>query len=151
MSDPYNSYPSHLQPPTVGSATAAPTVSIASPKIDRIVRLDISEKWKARFRAIEKAGGPELPKNMQLNYSERRLINSNWLAFFFWPIYLPLKGLWRQALSYFAIALALVLVMELVGLGKFSRAIGYGVGFLAAFRANIGYYKSVVLGEVSWL
>ena len=150
MSDPYNSYPSHLQPLTQTPSTAA-QASSARPKIDKIARLDVSEKWKARFRAIEKAGGPKVPNSMELSYSERRLINSNWLAFFFWPVYLPLKGLWRQALSYFIIAMALAIFMELVGLGRFSRAIGYGVGFLAAFRANIGYYKSRVLGEVSWL
>lgn len=147
MSDPYNSYPSHLPPPTHRPpSTPAPKV-----EIDTISRLSVSDKWKERFRAIERAGGPQLPNFRDLSFSERRLVNSNWLAFFFWPVYLPLKGLWRQAIAYFAIGLACVLIMELIGLGKFGRAVGYGIGAVAMMRANIGYYKSVVLGDSSWL
>jgi hypothetical protein len=151
MSDPYNSYPSNLPQPVADRVSVAPVTTMPRPKIDEIARLQVSDKWKARFLAIEKGGGPKLPKNGELSFSERRLVNSNWLAFFFWPVYLPMKGLWRQALTYFAIAIALVLVMELIGLGRFGRVVGYGIGAITAFRANIGYYKSTVLGEISWL
>lgn len=153
MTDPYNSYPSNLPPLAANrvESTQPPQASAtAQGKIDKIARLDVSDKWKERFRIIEKAGGYQLPDARMLTISESRKISSNWLAFIFWPIYLPLKGLWRQAIAYFLIGIACVLVMELVGLGKFGRVVGYGIGAVAMMRANIGYYKKVVLGEATW-
>ncbi len=151
MTDPYNSYPSNLSPPTVGQADATQFVRNSLKPIETIAKLDVSEKWKERFRAIDKAGGPELKEFGQLSFSERRLITSNWLAFLFWPIYLPMKGLWKQALSYFVIGFGCVLVMELIGLGMFGRAVGYGIGAMAMMRANVGYYKKTLLNETPWL
>ena len=72
MTDPYNSYPSHLPPPTKPAGTVQPNVqSPQCPKIDRIARLDVSDKWKGIFRAIEKAGGPKLPHIRELPFGER--------------------------------------------------------------------------------
>lgn len=152
MSDPYNSYPSHLPPPAVTrtAAVSAPQAAAQRGAVDPFARLDVSDKWKRRFRAIERAGGPDLPRMRDLQFSERLLITSNWWAFFLWPVYLPLKGLWRQAVTCFAIAFAFVLIMELMGLGKFARGVGYGVAAIAMLRANVGYYRKVVQGEAPW-
>ncbi len=143
MTDPYNSSPVEYTRPT-------PTQSTTSSNVSKINRLDISEKWKERFLAIDKAGGPQLPHFKSLSVAERRKTQANFLAFLFWPIYLPLKGLWRQTISYFAIGILTILVMDSIGLEKFSRAVGYGIGAIAMIRTNIAYYKKAVLGEHSW-
>ncbi len=144
--DSHNSYQSHVP------AASNPVVDtpVPPPQRDIISRLDISENWKARFRAIERAGGPDLPKFRDLSISDRRTLRLNWLAFFLGPFYYLAKGLWRQAIVYVVLAIACVFIMESIGLGKFSRAVGYGFAAVYAVRANISYYKRLVLGEIPW-
>ena len=146
MTDPYNSQGPYA-PPTAQLATASP----ARAKSDPISRLDVSESWKRKFRLIDKAGGPDLPAFRDLAFGERFGLNFNILAFIFGPFYYLIKGLWRQAILYLLCAFALVVLLEMMGLGKFSRAIGYGFAAVYAMRANTSYYKKVVLGEVPWL
>ena len=146
MSDPYNSYGSSA-PPISQPTTAVPPRA----KADSIARLQVSESWKRKFRLIDKAGGPDLPHFRDLPFGERFGLNFNVLAFIFGPLYYLAKGLWRQALLYFIFAVALVLLLEAMGLGKLSRGIGYGFAAVYALRANISYYKKVVLGDTPWL
>lgn len=145
MSDPYNSGP-HV-PPT------APLVADPSPRAqpDPIARLDVSDAWKRKFRLIEKAGGPDLPHFRDLPFGERLSLSLNVLALLFGPVYYLIKGLWRQAVLYVVIAIALGLVLDAIGFGEFLRGVGYGFSALYAFRANISYYKKAVLGETPWL
>ncbi len=119
----------------------------AQPSIDE---LDVSEKWKTRFRLIEEAGGPKLPHLRELSSGERMQIMGNILSFIFWPIYLPIKGLWRPALCYFALGVALGILVEMAGFEKVSRAIGYGISALVMMRTNTNYYRHKVLGEKFW-
>ena len=116
-----------------------------------ISELDVSETWKEKFRLIEKAGGPTLPHFTSLPFGERLKANFNVLAFLLGPIYFIAKGLWRQGVLYFALAIAFVFLFEVAGLGKYANSIGYGFGALYALRANVCYYRKVVLSEVSWL
>jgi hypothetical protein len=146
VSDPYNSYGASVPPTTPPAAGPAPRA-----KADPIARLDVSESWKQKFKLIEKAGGPDLPHFRDLPFGERFGLNFNILACIFGPFYYLVKGLWRQAILYFIFAVALVLLLEAVGLGKFSRGVGYGFSVVYALRANISYYKKVVLGETPWL
>lgn len=146
MTDPYNSYQTHV--PVAPPASPAPPTR---PPRDEISRLDVSDAWKARFRTIERAGGPDLPNFRDLPGSERRGIHFNWVAFLLGPFYYLAKGLWRQAIAYTLFAFACVLVMETVGLGRFGQAVGYGIAALYAIRANISYYKRIVLGETPWV
>jgi len=154
MSDPYNSYGSQL-PPMAATATAtAPVMSDTprpTPTFDPIARLDVSDTWKRRFRKIEQAGGPGLPNFRDLSFGERFGLNFNFLAFLFGPIYFLAKGLWRQALSYFGIAIGIGLLMGLFGIETGSRAIGYGLAAVFAMRANVSYYQRVVQGEAPWV
>ena len=145
MTDPYNSYQSHT--PTAPVVRASPQ----RPQRDDISRLEVSDKWKDRFRAIERAGGPDLPDFRNLSVSDRRGVQFNWLAFLLGPFYYLAKGLWRQTIVYVLLAIACVFIMEAVGLGKFGRAVGYGFAAIYGIRANISYYKKVVLGETPWL
>lgn len=146
MSDPYNSYGSSFPPLTEPSVATPPKV-----KTDAVSHLDVSPAWERKFRLIEKAGGPDLPHFRELPYSERLGLNFNMLAFFFGPFYYLAKGLWRQAILYFILAVALVMLLEATGLGKISRAVGYGFAAVYGIRANVSYYKKVVLGEAPWL
>jgi len=123
----------------------------SSTERDRISTLDVSETWKRRFRLIEKAGGPKLPDFKALPFGERMSLNFNFIAFFLGPIYFVAKGLWRQAVVYFAIAIALVFLFEAIGLGRYTRAVGYGFAALYALRANVSYYQKAVHDEVTWL
>lgn len=145
--DPYNSYQSHVP--------AAPTPAVDTlsppPRRDNISRLDISENWKARFRAIEKAGGPDLPRFRDLSVADRKTVRFNWLAFFLGPFYYLAKGLWRQAIVYVLLAIGCVFIMDSIGLDRFSRGVGYGFAAVYALRANVSYYKRIVLGEMPWV
>lgn len=146
MSDPYNSNPYQC-------STVAPEPLLQAPPAtrDAITALAVSDKWKRRFRLIEKAGGPTLPGFRALTTPERRAIQFNWIGFLLGPFYYLAKGLWRQAVVYVAMAIACALMFELLGLGKFTRVVGYGFAAVYALRANVSYYRRVVLGESRWL
>ena len=146
MTDPYNSYGSHVPP-----ATPAATARTARKEYDPIAHLNVSESWKRKFRLIDKAGGPDLPNFRNLSFGERLSVNFNILAFLFGPFYYLVKGLWRQAILYFIFAVILIALLETMGLGRFSRSVGSGFAAMYSFRANISYYKKAVLGDTPWL
>lgn len=147
MGDPYNSGGVYA-PPSARIAEADASTPAASSAIER---LDVSQKWKARFRAIERAGGPKLPQFKQLPVAERRLAQLNWLAFLLGPFYFLAKGLWRQAVVYLGMAVACVLLFEALGWDKVANAVGYGFAAVYMLRANVSYYQRVVLGAPPWL
>ncbi len=122
-------------------------------KID-IDSLPISDKWKLKLHAIDKAGGPKLPQIKTLSSAERRRVSFNILAFLFGPIYYAWKGMWKKGLSLLAACFLAILViatiMELVGWGRFADALGYGASAIFAVRANIDYYKKMVLNLNGW-
>lgn len=115
-----------------------------------IAQLDVSESWKNTFRLIEKAGGPELPRFKELKAGERFSVNFKLLAFFFGPFYYLAKGLWKQAVLYLLLAIAVILLLDAFGLEKISKAVGYGFAAIYSVRANVSYYKKVVLGVTPW-
>jgi len=149
VTDPYNSY---LGQGPVAPAPAAPAASVnpyQPPRIDPIARVDVSDAWKAIFRQIERAGGESLPNFRDLSFSERWRIQTNWGAFFFGPFYYLAKGLWRQTITYMLLLVAVVMILEAMHL--MPRGGGVGFGVLWSMRANISYYKRIVLGESPWL
>ena len=147
MSDPYNTYLDHVQPVRAVAAVAAPA---AKPQLDQMARLDVSDAWKRKFRLIEKAGGPDFPQARDLSFGERRAIGFNFLAFLFGPFYFLAKGLWRPAIAYSMLAVVLGVILELVSKGKLSHGVGYGFAAVYAMRANVVYYRKMVLGETPW-
>lgn len=112
--------------------------------------LDVSDTWKKRFRTIEAAGGVNLPYIKELSLSQRLQIFVNILAFLFWIIYLPIKGMWRPALAYFGLALAAALILDFAGLDEGGRVIGSVISAVAMIRTNLNYYRYKVLGETPW-
>ena len=119
-----------------------------------IASLPVSDAWKARFRLIEKAGGVKVPQFKTLAFGERMKISFSILAFLFGPIYYIVKGMWKKGLALFAVCLValftVVFALELAGLGRLANAAGYAVAAVFAVRANIDYYKKMVLGENGW-
>jgi hypothetical protein len=122
---------------------------------EAIDALDVSDTWKARFKAIHHAGGVKLDKLKQLEPKERRKAFSfNVYGFFFGPIYYAIKGMWKKGLSLF-LACAVVVIglgmgLDYFGYSKIANALGYGVSAVFAVRANIDFYKKRVLGDNGW-
>lgn len=116
--------------------------------------LQVSTSWKQRFRLIEKAGGAKQPNLKGLSTGERFKIGFNVLAFLFGPFYYLAKGMWKKALALFGACVvamvALGVVLDLVGLSRVADALGYGAAAVFAVRANIDYYKRMVLGDSGW-
>lgn len=118
----------------------------------------ISEKWRQRFAAIEKAGGERTrwwrwPEGKQLTGKEKRLITSNLWAFVFGPFYYLYLGLWRKAITLLVVVLVIDFILEIVG-----NAVGFPVDrFLwivsaIIFKqcANVDYYRKTVLKRREW-
>jgi len=123
-------------------------------KGSHIDNLQVSGAWKARFHLIEKAGGVKMQKLKDLSTGERMKIMFNVLAFLFGPIYYLVKGMWKKGLVLLGICVLILLVLDIVfqllGLSQLGNAVGYGVGAVFAVRANIDYYKKMVLGDNGW-
>jgi hypothetical protein len=119
-----------------------------------IEALDVSNNWKTRFRLIERAGGAKLPHIKELQFGDRAKVMFNVLAFLFGPLYYVAKGLWRKAITFFVLGViilaALSIALTTAGLDDMSRALGYGLAAFFATRANIDYYKRMVLNDNSW-
>jgi hypothetical protein len=134
---------------------AAPQAPVDDPPSD-IDSLNISERWKARFRLMLKAGAPGFANLKNLPPEERRRASFgfNVLAFLFGPLYYVAKGMWRKGLTLFVACFAATLVAELVltvlGFQRFGKFLTYGVAAVFAVRANVDYYKKMVLGDNGW-
>lgn len=120
-----------------------------------IDRLPVSEAWKKRFRAMQKAGGPSMPNLKSMPKEERKGVSMfNGFAFLFGPIYYAVKGMWRKGIVLFLICVVVVLILELalakMGFGKLGSAVTFGTAAVYATRANIDYYKKMVLGDNGW-
>lgn len=120
-----------------------------------IESLPVSDVWKKRFRWMQKAGGPGLPRIKQLPAEEQGGLSMfNILAFLFGPIYYLVKGMWRRGLVLFGICLVAILILEALlaalGLEALSRVLGFGASAVYALRANADYYKKMVLDDNGW-
>ncbi|MES2817805.1 MAG: DUF2628 domain-containing protein [Pseudomonadota bacterium] len=122
---------------------------------DTIDALPVSDTWKVRFKAINRAGGVKLPNLKSLPKDERRkAMGFNILAFLFGPLYYGFKGMWKKGISYFAAAFALVLVLSFIlaalGFPQLTRSLPLGIAAVFAMRANLDFYKKVVLNDDGW-
>ncbi|WP_079203634.1 DUF2628 domain-containing protein [Pseudomonas sp. CC6-YY-74] len=144
---------------TSNNPYATPQAIVADPQAqvsdEQIAALPISDKWKQRFSAIQHAGGLKMPTLKELPPAQRRKASSfNILAFLFGPIYYAIKGMWKKSLTLFlacaAVVIALGVSLDYLGYGNIANALGYGVGAIFAVRANIDYYKKMVLNDNGW-
>jgi hypothetical protein len=117
--------------------------------------LSLSAKWRERFAFFDQYGAPSSKEAVAgyrvLPYKKKMLINFNFYALFFGPLYFFLIGLWKSALS--LIGLAFV-VGALGGVLHVPDAVFNGVGcafsFLFGITANYAYYLKKVKGRQSW-
>lgn len=125
--------------------------------------LDVSDKWKASFKAFEQLGGPAMPlmktlpkaERVALFKASRASLGSFALAFVFGLFYYIAKGMWKKGivlwLMVVAVCVILILVMELVGLGDFSRGVGFGGAAIFGMMSSRDFYAFKVLGDKGWL
>jgi hypothetical protein len=122
---------------------------------------NLKPKWRERFEFFERYGEPSSPEFKaelkSFSTGSRLFINMNWFGFFFGPIYLLALGMWRRALTWVGIMLALALVEDAFGFVthiKFSRPVDFGisvgVGMLIAMTTNYSYYLKVMKGDNGW-
>ncbi len=115
----------------------------------------VSESWKKKFALIEKAGGPKLPKARDLSSAERNSLIFNWLGALFNGFYYLVKGMWKKAITLTALSVVISLVFDLVfsaaGFPKVATVFSVALP-VAIFgtRANIDFYKKVMLGDNGW-
>jgi hypothetical protein len=117
----------------------------------------LSPGWRSIFAALHKGGGVELPQSIELSLAERAMVLFNPWAFAFGPFYYIAKGMARKALTLCGLAALLVSAVQLLfgALGLHSLMASALVCFipsaLFATRANIDYFKKMVLDDDGWL
>jgi hypothetical protein len=117
----------------------------------------LSASWQRRFSLIKQAGGPELSSIQTLSAGQTFRLWFNFLALLFGPLYYICMGMWRKALALTALivlaTIALAFIALLLGVDEkaLSRMGAYCGPVIFCLRANIDYYKRMVLQENGWL
>jgi hypothetical protein len=129
---------------------------------DELQTYNASPKWQERFAFFDQHGGPKSPDFKQafkqLPARKRLLINLNFIAFFFGPIYFFVLGLWKKNLAIIAIivaiSIALTVVFALLGYEEAPKAFNSGMNVVFALMyglsANYAYYLKQVKGSQGW-
>ena len=130
--------------------------------LDRIRALPVSWEWKSRFNAIVAAGGVKLPNIKTLPSHERDIVLRNAWALFFGPFYYCAKGMWKKGSTLFLVSVvlcvgletAIQLVLGYFGHGELFGEIWFPIALtfflLFGARANIHYYRKMVLDDCGW-
>lgn len=135
---------------------AAPSAKVEEPEepVD-IDALAVSDTWKRRFKAMQKAGGPMMPKRNELSKEERKGLGPfNLLAFLFGPFYYFAKGMWKKGFLLGVLVVGVLLILDLimaaVGFADFGNYSKFAGPAVFAAKANIDYYRTMVLRDRSW-
>jgi hypothetical protein len=119
-----------------------------------IDQLPVSASWKTRFKIIHNAGGPRLPFFRQMPLGKRIRAHFNILAGLFGPFYYIAKGMWKKGLALFMVCFSALIVLsailDMIGYAFMAQVLGYGVAGVYASRANIDYYKKMILKDNGW-
>jgi hypothetical protein len=128
---------------------------------DELQNHDASPKWKERFAFFNQHGSPKNPTFSsalkQLTTRKRMLINMNFIAIFFGPVYLFVLGLWKKNLALIAIivvvSFSLSLIFTILG-RELPYALGSGLNVVFALMyglsANYAYYLKQEKGSQGW-
>ncbi|MEE4814439.1 DUF2628 domain-containing protein [Pseudomonas alliivorans] len=121
-----------------------------------------SAKWQERFDFFDAHGAPKDPGfNIAFKalpgVGKKLLMQMNFIAFFFGPIYLFVLGLWKKGIALLGILTGINIVLSVVpaifGL-ELSHAIGTGMNvagsLMYAMTTNYAYYLKEVKGEQGW-
>ena len=133
----------------------APVSDVPAPQATTSIdELPVSDNWKTKFLLIERAGGVKMSELKALTTGERMKISFSVLAFLFGPFYYLAKGMWKKAITLFVVCVAAVVLieflLEMLGYGQFGKALTYASAGVYAIRANIDYYKKMVLSQNGW-
>ncbi|MDZ3992171.1 DUF2628 domain-containing protein [Pseudomonas sp. Teo4] len=120
-----------------------------------------SAKWQERFAFFDAHGAPNAPTYKealkQLPFKKKILVNGNFIAFFFGPIYLFVLGLWKKNLALLGIIILASMVVDILfGLAGMETPkpvdAGFGmvVNLLYALSTNYAYYLKERKGEQGW-
>ncbi|MBN3193006.1 DUF2628 domain-containing protein [Pectobacterium versatile] len=129
--------------------------------MENTVDKQYSKKWQTRFAFYNEFGGPNTlaHKNAfkNLSFLNRILIQSNFIAFFFGPIYFFVLGLWRKNLTLLGISIAINLIIALIEaivdatLPEYMNLpIGLSISYLWAGTANYANYLKETKDSKSW-
>ena len=135
------------------SASSAPTSLEQSTNTP----VGLSDKWKLRFSLLEKAGGTKMPKIKDLGFWDRMKLLSNGWGFLFGPLYYFKLGMWKKALAYTALGAIGLMLMELIcrsfniNGGTAGGVTNFLIPAIFASRANVDYYKKIMLGTNGWI
>src|SRR5471032_3260321 len=140
-----------------GANVTAPDVKAHDPNAPLFsAYADLGSKWVHNFALMEQAGGVRLPRLGTLPFGDRVRVLFNIWALLFGPVYYAVKGMWRKGLALFFAIMAVLVVVELAAdlLGiretKINLISNIVIPLIFATRANIDYYKKMVLGENGW-
>ncbi|WP_295998252.1 DUF2628 domain-containing protein [Rugamonas sp.] len=140
-----------------GANVTAPDVKAQDPNAPRpIRRADLPPTWIHNFALIEQAGGTGLPRIGKLPFGDRLRVLLNVWAFIFGPFYYAVKGMWRKGLTLLAFAIVLIAILDMlfnlsaIGASKLDLIANLVLPLSFAARANIDYYKQIVLRDNGW-
>lgn len=116
----------------------------------------LPEIWQRRFAFYDQYAAA--PTKAEANavfrsppFWERTRLTSNVLALLFGPIYFFVKGMWRKGLALLGIALALGVVLQVIGASdSVARGASFGFAALCMVTANQAYYLHWVRHNESW-
>ncbi len=117
---------------------------------------ELSPTWQQRFAFFDAHGLPSSSPEARdairaLPWRARLRINTNFLAFLFFPFYFFVKGMWRKGLVWAAVAATLAAFGVALDVSdQIARAIGIGLAGGAMATANYAYYLHAVKGSRSW-
>lgn len=118
---------------------------------NHIMSLPVSDRWRALFLLIDKAGGATLPSLADLDPKDQLKVKWNPLAVVLWPFYYFYLGMWKKGLLAVILALLAVWIAAILlkgfGLGILTKPLFILPGIYFGRYANVDYYRRMVLGE----
>lgn len=133
--------------------TRSSTTYIESSECRKVFSTDIPISWQTKFKLIEKAGGTALKDLQALSFTERGMVVFNVFGFLFGPLYYLVKGMWKKAIVLTLIGILLIVVscmlFQIIGFEN-TNATNMIIPIIIATRANIDYYKKIILGDNGW-
>lgn len=138
-----------------GAPLAAASAAAAASASPETPAYDVSAGWKEKFALIDQAGGPRLPQIRALPFWKRSKVTFNAWGFLFGPFYYLAKGMPRKAATLTLITFLLILVVLFVATALHSSFLMTTTKFIGsvifATRANVDFYKKIVLNNHQWI
>lgn len=115
----------------------------------------LNAKWNTRFAFFERFGGPSSPRYKEelkkLPFKQKLIVNANFFAFFFGPIYFCILGLWKKALAILGLEVAVMVLMTVFNAPDVVyRGLGTGFSVFYMLVVNYSFYLKRVKGQDSW-